>query len=345
MNARGGASGAAAVRLSAGADAAGERLDRFLAARMPEFSRARVQALIAAGAVRITGADAGAGAGEKAEAAALSPARKMREGETVEVFPPPPEPARPAAQAIPLDVVYEDPHLLVINKPAGLVTHPAPGNRDSTLVNAVLGRLAARGEPAPEIGGAERPGIVHRLDKDTSGLMAVAKTDAAHQGLAAQFEARTVERAYLAVLCGAPSPPSGEIDAPIGRDPRNRKRMAVVRRGGKPAVTRYKTKKLFGAGFSLAECRLLSGRTHQIRVHMAHIGCPVAGDPLYGGRRRQRGAAVVVPAPVPVAAPAPAGQLLQAYLLGFVHPVTGEKLSFRADVCARISAFTDALDN
>lgn len=315
MNARGGASKA---RFKAGAADAGERLDRFAAAQTPELSRARIQALIAAGAVKITGQTGGP-----------APSRRMRAGETVEINIPPPAPARPAAQNIPLNVLYEDAHLLVIDKPAGLVTHPAPGNPDRTLVNAVLGRLAARGEPAPEIGGAGRPGIVHRLDKDTSGLMAVAKTDAAHQGLTRQFQARTVERAYLAALRRAPSPPAGEVDAPIGRDPKNRKRMAVVRRGGKPAVTRYKTKKIPPGGGALVECRLLSGRTHQIRVHMAHIGCPVAGDPLYGGRRGgQEG-----------------GQLLQACTLGFEHPVTGGKLSFRAAMCPRIAAFAAAPEN
>lgn len=320
--------GAGKTRFLAGTADTGTRLDRFLARAAPEYSRARVQALIAAGAVMIEG-----GAAET-----LSPARKMREGETVELSPPPPEPARPAAQMIPLEVLYEDNHLLVINKPAGLVTHPAPGNPDSTLVNAVLGRLAARGEPAPEIGGAERPGIVHRLDKDTSGLMVIAKTDAAHQGLARQFQDRTAERAYMAVLLGAPSPPAGEVDAPIGRDARNRKRMAVTRRGGKAAVTRYKTQKIFAdAEFALVECRLLSGRTHQIRVHMAHIGCPVAGDPLYAGRRGRKKDADALLA-------LKEGQLLQAHVLGFTHPATGKKLSFRAEPDPRIRAFTDALE-
>jgi len=250
------------------------RLDRALADALPALSRTRLKALIAAGLV--TGEGRGA---------VTDPAAKVAAGDAFTVAVPPSVPATPQPQAIPLAVVYEDSDLIVVDKPAGLVVHPAAGNRDGTLVNALLAHC--RGSLSG-IGGVTRPGIVHRLDKGTSGLMVAAKTDAAHRALAAQLEARTLTRAYKALVWGVPRPAKGTVAGLIGRNPRNRKKMAVVARAGKRAVTRYRVIRRFGAVAALVECRLETGRTHQIRVHMASLGCPVIGDPLYGGGPKRR---------------------------------------------------------
>lgn len=293
---------------------AGQRLDRALAELLPEISRTRLQALIADD--RVTGPDGKPVAQAK---------RKVHAGEKFVVIVPDPTPARPEGQEIPLSVIYEDEHLIVIDKPKGLVVHPAPGNPDRTLVNALIAHC---GEGLSGIGGVQRPGIVHRLDKDTSGLMVVAKTDQAHRGLSEQFESHAIDRAYLAVVWGVPMPPSGTVAGNIGRDPRNRKKMAVRREGGKPAVTHYRVIERYGDAAALVECRLETGRTHQIRVHMASIGHPVVGDPLYAGRRGRRSSHI------------PDGNLrlsafntqsLHAYILGFRHPVTGEFLRFSSE--------------
>jgi 23S rRNA pseudouridine1911/1915/1917 synthase len=243
-----------------------------------------------------------------------------------------------------LDILYEDAELIVIDKPPGLVVHPAPGNPDRTLVNALLAHC---GEALTGIGGERRPGIVHRLDKDTSGVMVAAKTQAAHAGLVASFVARDIERAYLAVVWGVPAPRSGEIAGNIGRSPRNRKKMAVLERGGRPARTRYRTietlaETLAEAQVSLVECRLLSGRTHQIRVHMAAAGHPLLGDPLYGRAGASR--ARRLPEAAQAALAALGRQALHARTLGFRHPVTGEALRFESEIPLDIKRLIDTLE-
>jgi 23S rRNA pseudouridine1911/1915/1917 synthase len=286
----------------AGADARG-RMDAFLAAALSDLSRSRLKALIGAGAVTADGATI------------KDPSRAVKPGATYRVTLPAPVPATPAGQDIALDILFEDEHLIVINKPAGLVVHPAPGNPDRTLVNALIHHCGAG---LTGIGGVARPGIVHRLDKDTSGVMVVAKTAEAHASLVTQFASRTIERAYGALVWGTPSPAKGRIEGNIGRSPRNRKKMAVLRTGGRPAATRYAVIAPVGSRASRIECRLETGRTHQIRVHLAHIGHPVIGDPLYGGRRKIVGFDAD-------------HQALHAFRLGFRHPASGEMLRFEAE--------------
>ncbi|MBI1778814.1 MAG: RluA family pseudouridine synthase [Proteobacteria bacterium] len=285
---------------------AGQRLDRTLALRLPELSRSRLKTLILQGSVCEGGRPA------------RDPSARVRPGQSFAIIVPEVSPAQPQPQPLALSVVYEDEQVIVIDKPAGMVVHPAPGNPDSTLVNALLAHC---GQSLAGIGGVRRPGIVHRLDKDTSGLMVAAKTDQAHQSLARQFAARTVERAYQALVWGTPRPAAGEISGNIGRSPQNRKKMSVRTQGGKAALTRYRTlRPLAGGRVSLLECRLATGRTHQIRVHLASRGHPVVGDPLYGGARRR------LPGLEPLGRfPR---QALDAYLLGFEHPTTGKKLRF-----------------
>lgn len=283
------------------------RLDAFLAARLP-LSRSRIKALIGAGAVSTDGETI------------LDPSRTVKPGTLYRVAVPPAKPAEPEGQDIALDVLYEDEDVIVIDKPAGLVVHPAPGNSDRTLVNALIHHCGAG---LTGIGGIRRPGIVHRLDKDTSGVMVVAKTAEAHESLVAQFSARTIERLYGALVWGMPSPREGRIEGNIGRSPRNRKKMAVLRSGGRAAATRYRVIATLGSRepplAARIECRLETGRTHQIRVHMAHIGHPVVGDQTYGSQRR-----------FPRKHSAPVRQALHAFRLGFRHPRTGELLRFDA---------------
>jgi 23S rRNA pseudouridine1911/1915/1917 synthase len=263
---------------------------------------------------------------------------RVKPGQSFVVAVPPAEPARPRPQEIPLSVVYEDDEVIVIDKPAGLVVHPAAGRRENTLVNALLAHCGAS---LSGIGGVMRPGIVHRLDKDTSGLMVVAKTDAAHAALARQLQDRTLTRIYAAVVWGRPRPAEGEIAGNIGRHPRRRKEMAVLKRGGKPAATGYRVLRSFGPA-SLVECRLKSGRTHQIRVHMASIGHAVVGDPVYGGKlpgktkaERERFAA---------AAKKLGRQALHAQVIAFVHPKTEERLEFSSELPRDISALIASLE-
>ncbi len=294
-------------------DKAGLRLDRHLADAIDGLSRSRIQALIAKGLVAVDGAPA------------TDASARVRAGQTFKVHVPAAVPARPRAQAIPLDVVYEDDELIVVDKAAGLVVHPAAGHADGTLVNALLAHCEGS---LSGIGGVTRPGIVHRLDKDTSGLMVAAKTDRAHLDLSEQFAAHSLERGYRALVWGQPSPPSGEVSGNVGRSPANRKKMAVLRRGGKPALTKYRTLETVGRRASLVECRLSTGRTHQIRVHMADIGCPVIGDPVYGGgaRARLKGAGPDILQEFTRFH----SQALHAYLLGFKHPLSGKKLRFES---------------
>ncbi len=322
------------LTVAAGAEDAGERLDRFLARRLAEpgagpdggFSRSRLKQLIEEGRLSEGGATLS------------DPSRKVKAGQVFTLVIPAPEQARPEGQAIDLAVVYEDSDLIVVDKPAGMVVHPAPGNPEGTLVNALIGHC---GGTLSGIGGERRPGIVHRLDKDTSGLIVAAKNDAAHQALAADFAARRIERRYLAVVWGTPLPREGEIEGAIGRHRTDRKRMAVVGRGGKPALTRYRVLEALGPAASLIECRLATGRTHQIRVHLAASGHPLLGDPVYGRETAERRARLS-----PAGREALAGfrrQALHAASLGFRHPRTGERLSFESPLPPDLARLINAL--
>jgi 23S rRNA pseudouridine1911/1915/1917 synthase len=286
---------------------AGARLDRWLAARIPELSRARLQALIDTGRVRVDGR-------------APKAAQRLRGGERVEVEIPPPEPETLEAEPLALAIVHEDADVLVLDKPAGMVVHPGAGHARGTLVAGVL----AHAPGTAGVGGPRRPGVVHRLDKDTSGLLVVAKTRRAYDSLTAQLAAHTARRRYLAVVHGRLAKAEGVIDAPIGRDPRSRVRMAVLGPGrGRRAVTRWRVLERF-ADFTYLELALETGRTHQIRVHLASLGHPVAGDIVYGGRG---------PRPVPVPLD---GLALHATALAFEHPATGARVEFTSPAPARI---------
>lgn len=310
----------------AGPDSAGLRTDRFLADAIGTLSRSRVKTLMQTGAVLCDGR------------VLQDPSAPVRDGARFVVQPPTPVSARPLPQAIPFEILYEDRDIIVLDKPAGLVVHPAPGNEDGTLVNALLAHC---GDSLPGIGGERRPGIVHRLDKDTSGVMVVAKTEQALATLSATFAARDLDRAYLALVWGAPSPTQQNIEGDIGRDPRDRKRMAIVTRGGKPARTGFRTLKSYGVGAALLECVLATGRTHQIRVHLSSIGHPLVGDPVYLRR---------VPAAAKLFPPSERGamldfprQALHAARLGFAHPRTGAPLSFERPIPSDIAVLLDIL--
>nr|WP_283937289.1 RluA family pseudouridine synthase [Sphingomonas anseongensis] len=288
----------------------GWRLDRALAAAVPTLSRERLKALIRTGAV------------EAAGTAVRDPATKVKGSEHFRLHVPEPEPAHNEPQDIPLPIVFEDPHLLVVDKPAGLVVHPAAGNRDGTLVNALLHHC---GTSLSGIGGVARPGIVHRIDKDTSGLLVVAKTDVAHEGLARQFAAHSIDRRYLAIVSGVPKTSGGTIDAPLARSSANRKKIAIVEGSrGKRAVTHWKRLELLSDS-ALVECSLETGRTHQVRVHMASIGHPLLGDPVYGRSRAHRELLKSLGFQ---------RQALHAAELGFTHPVTKHRLSFSSGMPA-----------
>lgn len=297
------------LRLTLPDAAAGQRLDRALADAAPQaLSRARLQALMAQGAVTLEGV------------AATDASAKARAGATYEILIPAPTPAEPMAQDLPLRVLFEDAHLIVVDKPAGMAAHPAPGSPDGTLVNALLHHC---GESLSGVGGVARPGIVHRLDKDTSGVMVAAKTDAAHQGLSRLFAAHDIARTYVALTRGAPTPPKGTIATRIGRSPGDRKKMAVLKVGGREAVTHYAVDQVFAGGAAAkVRCTLETGRTHQIRVHLASKGAPCLADPVYGAS----------PPTAPVRAALHrsglARQALHAAVLGFRHPVTGEAMHF-----------------
>jgi 23S rRNA pseudouridine1911/1915/1917 synthase len=323
----------------------GERLDRVLARHVAELSRSRLKALIEAGAVALDGHTI------------RDPNHRVNSGDAIRVAVPPPEPAKPAAEPMPLAVVYEDDAIIVIDKPKNLVVHPAAGHPSGTLVNALIAHC---GDSLSGIGGERRPGIVHRLDKDTTGLMVVAKTDRAHQGLAAQFAAHgrggeEFERGYLALVWGAPERPQGTIDRPIDRSPHSRDRMAV-REGGREAVThwqvleRYSAELAAGSGgggprghpvASLLLCRLETGRTHQIRVHLASIGHPLLGDETYGSGFRTK--ASLLSADAHFALRALGRQALHAHILSVAHPTSGEILRFRSELPADLDRLRSAL--
>ncbi len=298
------------------------RLDKALA-DATDLSRARVQALIAQGVVEVAGV------------LATSPSAKVAGGTPFRIRVPAPAPAQAAPQDIALDIAFEDEHLIVVNKPAGMVVHPAAGNRDGTLVNALLHHC--RGQLSG-IGGVARPGIVHRIDKDTSGLLVVAKSDAAHEGLAAQFAAHTVHRRYIAVCGGHPLPASGTIDERIGRSDANRKKMAVLDKNssrGKHAVTHYTVRQRL-VDAAVIECRLETGRTHQVRVHCASIGHALLGDQLYGKTPKS-----LKPLLSQLGF---ARQALHATELGFLHPLTGQHVSYCATVPRDMQELIDELD-
>ena len=326
-------SGDGTVRLAAvSAEQAGFRLDRFLTGALVDLSRSRLQGLIEEGAVWRAGATIRDGN------------TRVKPGEIYEVRVPEPVPAEPRGQDIPLSIVYEDRDLIVIDKPPGLVVHPAAGNPDGTLVNALIAHCGAS---LGGIGGVARPGIVHRLDKDTSGLLVAAKTDRAMASLAKQFAAHTVQRAYNAVVWGSPRLGDGMIEGDIGRNPFDRKRMAVVRNAGKAARTRYRVIERFGdAGrplASLLECRLETGRTHQIRVHLTHLGHPLIGDPSYGKARVAPRAKTEAEITAYAAASGFPRQALHAWLLGFQHPTTHEDIRFESAWPADFSGLVEAL--
>ncbi|GAA0609622.1 RluA family pseudouridine synthase [Brevundimonas kwangchunensis] len=300
--------------LEARIEVGGVRLDKALAGAFPTLSRARLQALLAENAVTRDGQPVSSGS------AKASPGLYA-------IALPPVAPADPQPEAIPLTVLYEDADLIVIDKPAGMAAHPAPGSETGTLVNALLAHC---GDSLSGIGGVARPGIVHRLDKDTSGVMVAAKTDRAHAGLSAQFAAHDIERTYIALTRGAPSPAKGRIETQIGRSTSDRKKMAVLKSGGRNAITDYVVQTTFGeparaGGAPLTArvaCTLHTGRTHQIRVHLASKGAPILGDPVYGS------GSPAAPVRAAIAEAGLARQALHAAVLGFVHPVTGEQLRF-----------------
>jgi 23S rRNA pseudouridine1911/1915/1917 synthase len=322
-------------------DEAGERLDRVLARHVVELSRSRLKALIEAGAVAVDGRTI------------RDPNHRVNSGAAIVVDLPPPEPAKPAPEPIPLKVVYEDDDIIVIDKPRNLVVHPAAGHRTGTLVNALIAHC---GDSLSGIGGERRPGIVHRLDKDTTGLMVVAKNDRAHRALAAQFadhgrSGEPFERSYLAFVWEAPDRPHGTIDKPIDRHPKSRERMAI-RQGGREAVTHWQVLERYpgkaakagkpGAPVaSLLACRLETGRTHQIRVHLAAIGHPVMGDPVYAGGFRTKTALLSPEAQA--ALEALGRQALHAHILAVKHPSTGEIVTFRSELPPDLTRLRNAL--
>lgn len=300
-----------AMRIQAGVEHAGMRLDAFVsAAADPPLSRNAVQLLCEQGVVLCNGVVAGKNL-------------KIKAGDIVEYTEPKPVKLDAFPENIPVNIVYEDAHLLVVDKPQGMVVHPAAGNLSGTLVNAVLYHCAGR---LSSINGVIRPGIVHRIDKDTSGLLVIAKDNATHEGLSAQFAAHSIDRVYLTVVHGRLKEEQGRVDQPIGRHPVDRKKMCVTEKNSRRAVTNYEVLERFSQ-FTLVRCKLETGRTHQIRVHMAFIGHPVAGDPVYGPAKR-------VPLP---------GQCLHAAVLGFMHPITGEHLIFESPLPDSFSNFLEKL--
>ena len=316
----------APLSVTAQPDQAGQRVDRFIA-EAAALSRSRVKTLIEEGRLRANAT------------LVTQPADPVRPGATYTLDLPPPVPATPQPQSIPFPILYEDADIIVLDKPAGLVVHPAPGNQDGTLVNALLAHC---GPGFTGIGAERRPGIVHRLDKDTSGVMVVAKTQLANDVLTQAFASRDLERTYQALVWGVPSPTGGEIEGAIGRDKRDRKRMAVVTHGGKYALTRYRTLRAWQTSLALLECRLATGRTHQIRVHLASRNHPLVGDPLY--LRRVPAAARTVPERLRGQLLDFPRQALHAASLGFRHPRTGQSLSFETPLPADMRALLDAVE-
>ncbi len=328
------------VRTAVAPEGAGERVDVWLAQLWPDLSRSRVQGLIGAGKLSVDGAP-------------VTHAKdKPRAGATYALVLPPPEPAAPQPEVLPLSIVFEDAHLVVVDKAMGMAMHPAPGSMRGTLVNALLAHC---GDSLSGIGGVARPGIVHRIDKDTTGLVVVAKHDAAHQGLAKRFAKHDIDRVYYAVTRGAPKERTATIENRLVRSSEDRRKYVVARdpntEAGKIAITQYWTIESYGqqagasagrAAAALLECRLHTGRTHQIRAHLTHLGCPLVGDPLYG---KQRGFKAEGPHAEEAAAAVAAfpRQALHAAVLGFVHPITGDELRFTSELPADMQNLLGAL--
>jgi 23S rRNA pseudouridine1911/1915/1917 synthase len=313
--------GGSTINATIAADAQGWRLDRALAAAVPTLSRERLKALISSG--QVLGPDG---------APVRDPSSKAQAGGAYRLTVPEPEKAHNEAQDIALEIVFEDDHLLVVDKPTGMVVHPAAGNYDGTLVNALLHHCAGR---LSGIGGVARPGIVHRIDKDTSGLLVVAKTDVAHEGLAAQFARHSIDRLYQAVVAGLPVPSEGTVDAPLARSSANRQKMAIVEGDrGKRAVTHYRLVRPLKEA-ALVECRLETGRTHQIRVHLTSIGHPLIGDPVYGRTKTAHRELLKTLGF--------ARQALHAAELGFFHPVLKQNLSFKSAIPSDMQELLSAL--
>lgn len=322
------------IRATAGKADAGSRLDRFLATHASGFSRSRLKQLLLDGEVRV------------GARTIRDPAYRVKSGDSVKLRVPPAKPAKPHAQKIPLNIAYEDDQIVVVDKPAGIVVHPAAGNEEGTLVNALIAHC---GNSLSGIGGEKRPGIVHRLDKDTSGLLVVAKTDKAHRKLSEQFADHgrngPLVRAYLALVWGVPEPRRGVINAPIARDPRSRERMAVLP-GGRRAVTHYALQERYAGEdglpvASLVECRLETGRTHQIRVHLTRVGHPLVGDETYGAGFRSK--ASQMPPDARRLFARLRRQALHAYQLGFAHPGSGKPMRFESPLPADMARLIDAL--
>ncbi len=309
---------------------AATRLDKLLADALPDISRSRLKALIKEGNITVGGKTAN------------SPSAKVKDGETYILTIPEAEDAEPQAENIPLDVIFEDDHLIIVNKPAGMVVHPAPGSPTGTLVNALLHHCAGS---LSGIGGVKRPGIVHRIDKETSGLLVMAKHDKAHNGLAEQFADHSIERKYTAVCRGIPNPLNGFVEGNIARHPVDRKRMAVSENGGKWAKTHYRTVNTFmQAGHAIAteiECQLETGRTHQVRVHMAHINHPLVGDPVYN--RNNKVSALIKGKPR-AALQSFGRQALHARSLGFIHPIEGKPFKFESELPYDMKELLETLD-
>lgn len=295
---------------------AGQRLDKFLSVKLPEFSRSRIQALMEDGNLLKSGK------------IFSDSSYKIKAGDEFALNVPAAKPSDILPKNIPLNIIYEDKSLLVIDKQAGLTVHPGAGNHDDTMVNALLSLLPA--EKLSGIGGVQRPGIVHRLDKDTSGLMVVAKDDAAHKSLAKQIESRELKRVYLGIIWGAVIPPNGKIEANIGRSKMNRKKMAIFRSGGKKAITHYKTLQNFGGLFSELECRLETGRTHQIRIHLANRGHSIVGDKTYGNSKKK--SLLLLPDETRSFIENFPRQALHSKEISFQHPKTGKILHFEAKI-------------
>jgi 23S rRNA pseudouridine1911/1915/1917 synthase len=314
-------SGVSTLKTVIDGEADGWRIDRALARALPTLSRERLKVLISSGQVTRNGADV-----------VRDPAIKAIEGQSFAVDVPAPRPAHNEAQDIALTIAYEDEHLIVVDKPAGLVVHPAAGNLDGTLVNALLHHCAGN---LSGIGGVARPGIVHRIDKDTSGLIVAAKTDRAHEGLARQFADHSIDRRYKAIVGGIPVPPAGKVDAPLARSAQDRKKVAIVRADrGKRAVTHYRLIQALREA-AMVECRLETGRTHQVRVHMASIGHALLGDPVYG-RTKPAHREVLKDLEF-------RRQALHAAHLGFIHPISSEALAFDSDLPADMQELFRAL--
>lgn len=302
--------------LSAGKEDAGSRLDKFLAQSLPDMSRTKVQELISSGHVLAGGKPI------------TDSSHKVRDGEDYTITIPPPPPSDIIPKEIPLNVVFEDEYLMVIDKPPGLTVHPGAGTKNDTMVNALLAYGAGK---LSGVGGMERPGIVHRIDRDTSGLLVVAKTDKAHRSLGKQIEKKALKRTYITVVWGIMSPAHGRIETLIGRNPSNRKKMAVLRTGGKVAITNYRTLEVFGNGIaSLVECQLETGRTHQIRVHMANSGHSIVGDQTYGNPRKNLPSSI--PAPVADMIRDFPRQALHSIRMSFTHPYSSKTIEVESEI-------------